>query len=171
MNKLVACLSVALVFTGLSSFAQVTLLLEKPGTIKYYMYQKDDFISIRYKTKPEGFLDAGVITEITDSTVKINGINQYRFSDISAVYRERALVRIFSNAAIAAGAGYMGLTVVNGVINSGRPALGPDVVFVGGSFIFAGVVASAFKHRRFIMGENWRLRTIDLSILKPGSQQ
>ncbi|HNX43338.1 MAG TPA: hypothetical protein PLJ84_02000 [Bacteroidales bacterium] len=171
MKKLVICFSLALVFIGLPSSAQITLLLEKPGTVTYYMYQKHDFISIRYKTKPEGFFDAGVITEITDSTVQINGNNRYRFSDITAVFRGRPLVRIFSNVAIICGAGFLGLTLVNGVIGSGGPALGPDVVSAAGSVIFAGLVASAFKNRRFILGENWRLRTVDLSILKPDGQQ
>ena len=160
-----------LLLTGIRTQAQVTMLLERPGTIKYYMYQKDDIISIRYKNKPEGFFDAGTITDINDSTVQINGINRYNFKDITAVYRDRILVKLFSKTAMVFGAGFLGLTIVNRSMNSEKPVVAPGAVFVGGSaMVFCGML-SVFNQRRFVMGENWRLRTIDLSIIRPGMQK
>lgn len=160
-----------LLLTGIRTQAQVTMLLERPGTIKYYMYQKDDRISIMYKKGGEGFRDAGKITAIDDSTVQINGINRYNFKDITAVYRERILVKIFSKTAMVFGAGYLGLTIVNRSLNAEKPVVAPGAVFVGGSAMVFGGMLSVFNQRRFVMGENWRLRTIDLSIIRPGMQK
>jgi len=160
-----------LIAIHLCSNAQVTLLLEQPGTINYYMYQSGDIISIKYKTGEQGFFDAGEITAINDSTVQIGGINRYNFKDITAVYRDRTLVRIFSGTAIIFGAGFLGLTVVNRALNSENPVLVPGAVFIGGSSMVAGGLLSVFKHRKFVMGEHWRLRTIDLSIIRPSMQK
>lgn len=168
-NKAAVCLWL-FVMTGFSAVAQVTMLLEKPGTIKYYMYQKDDIVSIRYKNGKEGFYDAGIITGITDSTVQINAVNTYNFRDITAVYRDRILVRVFSSATMVFGAGYLGLTIVNRSLNAEKPVIAPDAVFVGGSSMVFGGLLSVFKHRKFVMGEDWRLRTVDLSIIRPGMQ-
>ena len=160
-----------LLLPGIPVQAQVTMLLERPGTIKYYMYQKDDRISIMYKKGDEGFRDAGKITAIDDSTVQINDLNRYKFRDITSVYRPRFFPRFFSRTAAVFGTGYLALTVANQAINSSSPLVDEKTLLISGLSLAAAGIAVFFEYRKFELGENWRLRTIDLSIIRPGVQK
>jgi hypothetical protein len=160
-----------LLLPGTRAGAQVTMLLERPGTIKYYMYQKGDHIWIMYKKGDEGFRDAGEITAIDDSTVQINNLNRYNFRDISSVYRPRFFPRLLSRTAFVFGTGYLALTVANQAINSSSPLVDEKTLLISGISLGIAGIAAFFEYRKFELGENWRLRTIDLSIIRPSMQK
>lgn len=142
--------------------AQVTLLLERPGTIKYYMYHKGDHLSISYRKGTEGFHDAGEITDITDSTFQINNINRYNFRDVACVYRPRFLPLLLARTALVFGVGYTGLTAANQAINSKRPLIDGNTLAIGGSALAVAGISSFFEKRKFELDEKWRLRKVDL---------
>jgi hypothetical protein len=156
---------------NLTCHAQVTMLLERPGTVKYYMYHAGDHLTIQYKKGEDGFRDAGVISEITDSTVQINELNRYKFRDITSVYRPRFFFKLFTRTALVFGAGYIALTAANQVLNSKSPIVDKNTLIIGGSSIAAAGISRLFENRKIELGENWRLRTIDLSIIKPVRQE
>jgi len=171
MRILQVIMLLLLLLPAIRAESQVTMLLERPGTIKYYMYQKDDRISIMYKKGSEGFRDAGTITAIDDSTVQINNLNRYKFRDITSVYRPRFFPRLISRTAFVFGTGYLALTVANQAINRSSPLVDEKTLLISGLSVAAAGIAVFFEYRKFEMGENWRLRTIDLSIIRPSMQK
>ena len=162
MKLLLVCTLILLSLNSVRVNAQVTLLLERPGTIKYYMYHKGDHLSISYKKGTEGFHDAGEITDITDSAFQINNINRYNFRDVTCVYRPRFLPRLLTRTALVFGAGYIGLTAANQAINSNKPIIDGNTLAIGGSALAVAGISSFFEKRKFELGEKWRLRKVDL---------
>jgi hypothetical protein len=146
-----------------ASRTQNVLLLERPGTTKYFMYKVGKPITVTsVKSK---FPVSGEITMINDSAV---AINDYRIllSDIKTVTRYSKFLFNLRNTLFGGVVLYFGFSVINHSIHNEHPVIDRSVPVVCGSLIAAGGLSHLFKSRIFVIGKPRRLRVINLSILK-----
>lgn len=140
---------------------QKLLVLEKAGTAKNYKYKTGD--KIKVETVRDNLVFSGEITEIKDSSIIINSYNEVKLREISRIFRERALMRLFSGAAISGGLFYLSLDWVNGIINNDSPIIAKNTIIASGILVGTGLIMRQFFYRKFETKEKWRLKILDFS--------
>jgi hypothetical protein len=142
--------------------AQNLLILERPGTIKNFKYEVSDIIKIR--TLSSDTLLKGVITFINDSIVVINNIQPVAISDIGKVYRTQWGFTFLQGLFLTAGAPYLLISTVNGIINNDEPIVPNETIIISGSLLAAGAAITPLTTRKFrIDNKKWRLRILDFT--------
>ncbi len=141
--------------------AQQHLLLKKPGKIKYYIYQPGSeiiFKTIKGKSKV-----IGLIYDITDSSIIINGTNEVLLDQIQKIYRERGMVRVTQYATRIAGVGYFALDVVNRTLNNEYPIVHKSTLITSASMVGFSYLLYPFRKKSCIINKPWILQVLDFS--------
>ncbi len=141
-------------------FSQRYLIIERPGTIKNFKFQEGDFMHIEVISNNVLYQVRGELSLITQSSIIINGSDEYKLFQIKAIYRERLLVRIVHTSALTAGSGYIFLDCLNRGINRESPLVEKSTVVIGGSIIAGGVALMPFLEHKYKIGNRWRVKTI-----------
>jgi hypothetical protein len=92
------------------TFAQTMLVVERPGTVKNYIYQAGQ--NIRLKTK-SGKKISGPINIIKDSSLVVDYVNDLEIKDIAFVYKPRPLLNSFGTFFMGGSLLYIGLGTLN----------------------------------------------------------
>jgi hypothetical protein len=152
----------ALIFLfSVEMIGQKLLVLEKAGTAKNFKYKTGD--KIRLETVRDNLVFSGKITEIKDSSIIIESYNEIKLREISQVFRERSLMRLFSGAAISGGLFYLSLDAVNGILNNDSPVIAKNTLIASGILVGTGLIMRQFFFRKFETKEKWRLKILDFS--------
>ena len=159
MNKIVTILAI-LICMAANVYGQKLLVLERPGTTKYFTYKKGAWIKL-YDDRSMRMIQ-GDITRIDDSLILINTLEPVYLGRIAAVYRPRRILHRFSSAAIVAGTGYFLLSGFNRAINKESPVISNGAVTISAAVAGSGVVTSFFHFRKFTIGSHWRIKSIDM---------
>jgi len=130
------------------------MVLEKPGTVRNYIYQAGDHISIK---TTEGLKISGPINIIrNDSTFVVDFVHELKISEVEVVYKTRSLLSIGGTALIGGSALYLGLTAIN---NGGVEINQSFWVSIG--VAAAGIIMKVFaKKRMYIQEAKWRLKVL-----------
>jgi hypothetical protein len=140
--------------------SQRFFILERPGTVKNYKFQEGEHIHIEVKSEGITSQVRGELSHITDTSVIINWTMEFKTSEISAVYRERSLIRILQVSSLLAGSGYIVLDCFNRAINKETPLVDKSSVIISGSLIAGSVALIPFEEHKYKMGVHWRVKTI-----------
>lgn len=143
-----------LLFMSSSLWAQNMLVLEKPGTVKNYIYYAGNNISIK---TTEGLKISGPINIIrNDSTIVVDFVHELKLSDIEMVYKTRSLMKMGGTALIGGSALYLGL----GLINSGHVDIDQSF-WVSIGVAATGVALLVFSKKKMRIEETkWRLKVL-----------
>lgn len=139
------------------TFSQTMLVVEKPGTVKNYIFEAGQYISIKTKT---GEKISGPINIIRDSSLVVDFVHELKVSDIQFVFKPRQLMSIFGTAFIGGSIMYIGLDAVNGGMKGKK--LSEDSGFLVATGFFAtGVVMKIFSKKKMrIDNEKWRIKIL-----------
>jgi hypothetical protein len=157
MKKIATLLTLLICMAGIVH-GQKLLILERPGTTKYYIFKTGDRIRL-YDGRSMRMIQ-GDISRITDTMIEINTLEPVYLSRVKAVYRPLTMLRIFSRTAEIAGAGYLILTGFNRAINKDVPVINPETLILSAALMGAGVATSFLRYRKFTIGDKWRLKVI-----------
>lgn len=152
-------LTLLILVTSLCAGAQQYVVLQKSRAIKNYKYQVGDDITVRVKRGDYVF--SGAISQINDSSFVLNSLNEIFIGEIKSVYRSRVFVRVLSKVLIYAGAGYVALEGVNGVINNYSPVISKQTLLAGAILSGSGFVLKSFYTRSFDTTEKYVLKILD----------
>ncbi len=148
-------------FSVLGLSGQYVLLLKKPGKVKYFTYRIGD--EILFKSNKHNDRIYGIIYRITDTSIVINGKNEVQINNIVKVYRNRWGIGLLQKISRYAGIGYMGLDVVNRVINGEGPVIQKQAVIIAGSLIAFSYALYPLHTRVMKINSPWILQPLDFS--------
>ena len=142
--------------------AQNIFVLERPGTIKNYKFYSGDNIQIR--TISGDTILSGTITLVKDSSLLINYSNEVMIGDIAAIYRKPWGFNFLQYLSLLAGTAYLGISTINGLINSDVPIVPKETLIISGSMIVFGVALIPLTTRKYVIDkEKWRLVILDFT--------
>jgi hypothetical protein len=159
MNRTFAILFIILCISG-SAWSQKLLILERPGTTKYYVFKVGD--GIRLTDSRNNRKIFGGISRITDTTFIVDYLEIVDPAKVIAVYRPLKMLNLFSRVATDAGLGYFLLTGVNNAINKNSPLIDHGTLVASSIVTGSGVAARFFPYRKYTLGSSWRLKVIDM---------
>jgi hypothetical protein len=163
MHRLRQCLVFWLLFIfGSNLAAQNIFVLERPGTVKNFKYYQGDNIKIR--TISSDTIISGPINRIFDSSIIINNSNEILIADMAAIYKKRWGYGFLQYLTIFAGAAYLGINSLNGIINDDQPVVPQETLIISGSLIAFGLALTPLTTRKFkIDNEKWRIIILDFT--------
>ncbi len=144
---------------SLCAGAQQYVVLQKKGTARNYKYQVGNDITIQVMRGDLIF--SGTITQIADSGIVIDNLIGISIRDIKNVYRPRRFVRVLSKVLLYAGAGYVALDGVNGVINNYSPVISKSTIIASSVMVGTGLLMKPFYTRKFDAQEKYVLKVLD----------
>jgi hypothetical protein len=126
--------------------------------IKFYVKDK-----ITFKLKDDKRKYAGIITELSDTTLIINNKFIISYRDISKVIVDNSnhLTRAASAFLIGCGAGYLALDALNNAINGNRPILRLLDIEIGVGLIVIGGTIKYFSFKRYKINKKHHIKFID----------
>ncbi len=138
--------------------AQKLLLVEKPGTVKNYKFEKGDrFILMK---KGDSRKVDGTITQLLDTSFVIDYQYLINFSEINKVYKVRGLANFMTELGIKGGLGFFLVDFTNNLIQHDL-LINPLTLKISGGFIATALVFRIIRHKPLKLGPGWRLRIID----------
>ncbi len=138
--------------------AQKILLLEKPGTINNIKFRIGDRIEF---STIENLKNLGIISHIGDSTITVNYL-KVKINEIKYIYKRLLFPSIMNGVGIQGGIAYVGIDIINNLINDESPYIKKSTLKTTGYTIGIGIIAKFFsKNKRKIDGKNWRLTILD----------
>ena len=140
---------------GLS--AQNMLVLEKPGTVKNYIFYAGNNISLKTK---DGLKINGPINIIRDSNMVVDFKHELRLDDIAIVYKSRHLMGLFGTAFMAGSLLYIGLDIVNGANYSQKLSENQSLLTAFGVFGVGTGLLLFSKKKMTIDDKKWRLKIL-----------
>ena len=164
MSRTLGIIAILICISG-SSWSQKLLILERPGTTKYYIFKVGDEIRLTDSRNMRKI--HGGISRITDSSFIVNYLEILDPAKIIAVYRPLPMLQLFSRVALDAGVGYFLLTGVNNAINKTNPLIDHGTLVASSIVAGTGLSTRFFKYRKFTIGHPWRLKIIDMEPGKP----
>jgi hypothetical protein len=153
-----------LIFFAATGWSQKRLILERPGTTKYYIFKVGDEITLmnnRDKRKIHGG-----ISRIGDTSIIVNYLETADLNGIIAVYRPLKMMNLFSRVATDAGLGYFLLTGFNNSINNELPLIDHGTLVASTIVTGVGLVTRFLRYRKYNIGHAWRIKIIDLDLPK-----
>jgi hypothetical protein len=153
-----------LIFAGTQSFAQQYLVLQKTGTVKNFKYQVGNEIAL--KVERGEYVFSGRISQIKDSSIVLNSLNEIFLSEITHVYKKRTFVRVLSKVLLFGGIGYVGLEGVNGLINDYSPVISQNTIIISASMVATSFALRPFYTRKFDTREKYVLKILDFEKLE-----
>jgi hypothetical protein len=150
-----------LIFAGLFSFSQNTLLLEKIGTSRKFYYHLDDRIKLTTKENHRIF-DA--LTNITDSVISVSNKDfEIPVHDIASVYPQFGFPRRLGKNLCLAGGVFLVIITFNNIINNQQvfPSYG---FIVSGACLAGGLVSLSLAQQKCKIGYRWKLKVLDSTL-------
>jgi hypothetical protein len=144
--------------------AQKLLVLERPGTTKYYIFKVGDEIRLTDSRNMRKI--HGGISRISDTSFVVNYLETEYPEKVTTVYRPLTMLGLFSRVAIDAGVGYFLLTGFNNAINKTSPLIDKGTLTASSVVTGSGLITRFFRYRKFKIGRSWRLKIIDLDETK-----
>jgi len=134
--------------------AQNMLVVEKPGTVKNYIYRAGDHIILK---TIEGIKISGPINIIRrDSTFVVDFVHELSLKDVEMVYEPRVLLNLGGTALIGGSALYLGLDLIN---HGGIKINQSFWVSIG--VAATGVIMLVFSKKKMRIEEGkWRIKVL-----------
>jgi len=134
------------------------LLLEKPGTINNIKFRIGDRIEF---STIDNLKNWGIISHIGDSTITLNYL-KVKINEIKYIYKRLLFPSIMNGVGIQGGLAYVGIDIINNLINDESPYIKKSTLKTSGYTIGIGIIAKFFsKNKRKIDGKNWKLTILD----------
>ncbi len=147
---------------GFNLGAQNIFIVERPGTIKNYKFYSGDKIKLR--TISNDTLISGTISIIYDSSIIIDDANEITIGNIAAIYRKPWGYNFLQYLTVLSGIAYLGISTINGLINSDNPIVPEETLIISGSMIAFGVALTPLTTRKYkIDKEKWRVVILDFT--------
>ena len=137
--------------------AQNMLVLERPGTVKNYIFYAGSHISLKTK---DGLKISGPINIIRDSNMVVNFKHELRLEDITIVYKSRHLMKVFGTAFMAGSLLYIGLDIANGGSHGQKLSENQSLLTAFGVFGTGALMWVFSKKKMTIDNEKWRLKIL-----------
>ncbi|MEI7663499.1 MAG: hypothetical protein WCK34_14925 [Bacteroidota bacterium] len=144
-------------------YSQKTLLVEKIGTGQKYFYHEGNYFRIR--VSKQDTLLAGKLWSIQDSVIAVNQMRPFdvRISEIKSVYKRFEFPRKLGKYLVIGSAAICGIIVINHLVNHER-VLAPDLVYVSGPMLGAGLLSLSLDRKRCRIGNRWKIKILDISV-------
>lgn len=160
MKLLLILFSATLICTSLTAQERY-LSLENPDRFKRIKIRAND--EVRYKLKEEGIWNRATIRGFTYTHMVINDNDHIRIEDIKtlSVRRDSGVVKATAytgNVLMLAGAGFLGIDVLNRAIGNHQPVVQTNVAIAAGTAVVTGwIIAKVFRRKRHRIGKKWQL--------------
>lgn len=146
-----------ILFISNLSFSQTMLVVERPGTVKNYIFEAGQYISLKTKS---GEKISGPINIIRDSSLVVDFVHELNVSDIDIVYNSRQLLSIFGTAFIGGSIMYVGLDAINGGMR-GKKLIEDSGFLTASAILTTGIIMRVFsKKKMHIDNEKWRIKIL-----------
>lgn len=146
-----------MVFSVHLGISQTMMVVERPGTVKNYIFQAGHYISLKTTT---GEKISGPINIIRDSSLVVDFTHELELSEIEIVYQPRYLINIFGSAFIGGSLLYLTLDGINGGMKNKNLIEDPGFLTATG-FLTTGVVMKLFSNKKMrIDNERWRIKIL-----------
>jgi hypothetical protein len=155
---------VLLICLSSSGWSQKRLILERPGTTKYFILKVGDEITLMHNRDKRKI--HGGISRIGDTSIIVNYLETIDLNEVIAVYRPLKMMNLFSRVATDAGLGYFLLTGFNNAINDESPLIDHGTLLASSIVTGIGLGTRFLRYRKFNIGHAWRLKIIDLDLPK-----
>jgi hypothetical protein len=159
MRKLIFSLIFLFAFSG--AFAQRTLVLEKIGTPKKYVFHTGDYLKVR--TKKTDAVVKSYLWAMTDSSLTIGPHTVIQLPDVSAVYKHYYFQKFMTRALLYAGAGYFVLDSFNNLINHQQVFI-PQTLIISSSIVGVGLAIMPLGQKKIRIGIRWKLKIMDINL-------
>jgi len=138
---------------------QNILILERPGTIKYFKYEVNDRIKLS-TSNPDTTID-GFISLINDSSIIIDRVNEFTLTNISTIIRNRWGFNFLQKLFLTAGIPYLLISSINGVINNDEPMVPEETLIISGGLITAAIAVTPLTSRKHKTdNKKWRVKIL-----------
>lgn len=154
-------IGMTILLSGGSIQAQTYLIIEKPGKVKNFKIKPGS--TLRYLQAGQKEFSTGTISRLTDSVIFMNEGNRVPISSITAIKMDQAMFRILTPFFALGGVGYLGIDVVNNLINNIGPVFNQKTMLIAGSLVATSIIFRSLSRRTLHMGKPWRLKVIDMA--------
>ncbi len=146
-----------LVFSTHVTFSQTMMVVERPGTVKNYIFEAGNYISLKTTS---GEKISGPINIIRDSSLVVDFTHEMELNEIEIVYQPRYLINIFGSAFIGGSLLYLTLDGINGGMKNKKLIEDPGFLTATG-FLATGVAMKLFSKKKMrIDNEKWRIKIL-----------
>lgn len=146
-----------LVFSAHLAFSQTMMLVERPGTVRNYIFEAGDFISLK---TINGEKISGPINIIHDSSLVVDFTHELELNEIDMVYQPRYLINIFGSAFIGGSLLYLTLDGINGGMKNKNLIEDPGFLTSTGLLASGVVMKLLSKKKMRIDNKKWRIKIL-----------
>lgn len=148
---------IVILFISNITFSQTMMVVERPGTVKNYIFEAGEFISLKTKS---GEKISGPINIIKDSSLVVDFVHELELSEIEYVYKPRYLLNIFGSAFIGGSVLYISLDAINGGMR-GKKLIEDTGFLVASGFLATGIIMKVFSKKKMrIDNKKWRIKIL-----------
>jgi hypothetical protein len=145
------------VFVSNWGISQTMMVVERPGTVKNYIFVAGEYISLKTKS---GEKISGPINIIRDSNLVVDFVHELEIKDIATVYKSRELLNIFGTAFIGGSLLYVSLDAINGGMK-GKNLSKDTGLLVASGFLSSGILMKVFSRKKMhIDQKKWRIKIL-----------
>jgi hypothetical protein len=161
--KCIACYVLFFITTGL--FAQsnrfMSLDIEHASSTKRIKYFVGD--EIIYKVKQDRNRYHGVITMVSDTGIMVDTSVIVLYKEIAKVLvnNSNSLTKVASVFLKGCGIGYIGLDILNNLINSNKPIINPLTIEIGAGLFLSGQIIRWLSMKHYKINKKHRIKFID----------
>ena len=138
--------------------AQPNLVISKPGKTRHFYYQPGDKIEFRDQA---GKRHSGVILILNDSAFALARSPLQPISTIRIIYRHRYFFTKTAELGVAGVLLYFPISVINRALQKEKPLVGKEQFITHGAVLSATGISLLFLHKKFKIGEPWKLQVLD----------
>jgi len=138
----------------------MSLDIKKAGTVKRIKFYENDYITLKVKSYKKKF--RGTITSLTDTSLVVDSMT-IMYKDITKVVvdNNNSLTKVARAFLMIAGGGYIGLDIINNLINSNVPTINPRTVIIGAALIVSGQLVKWLSIKHYKIDNKHRIKYID----------
>ncbi len=138
----------------------MSLDIKKGTTVKRIKFYENDNIILKVKSYKGRF--KGTITSLSDTALMMDSMI-ILYKDITKVLvdNNNSLTKVARVFLMTAGGGYIGLDIINNLINSNAPVVNPRTVIIGVSLVIIGQSIKWLSVKHYKINASHRIKYID----------
>ncbi len=145
---------------GTQVLGQKMLLLENKKNLKNFKFFEGD--QVRYRLKDNKTWFSGDISQMNDTMVVFNWVDEVPLSNITAIARRQWFFSILSRLSMTAGVLYFSIDTFNNLINGNNPLIDQQTAIISAGLVAGGFLLQPLTIRKIKLNENWTLKVLDL---------
>jgi hypothetical protein len=144
-------------------YPQRTLLIEKIGTSRKYLYHTGDYLKLR--VSKQDTLLKGKLWHMGDSVISVEAIRTFdvHVPDIRSVYKQYTFPKKFGRYMGLGSVGIFAIIAFNHLINN-EQVFTSDMFIISGSMLGASILSLSLSQKKCKIGNRWKIKVLDISV-------